>query len=149
MKININKKEPDLFASPLYEDTMITELVNGKPEFSVFRKSKKSDKLSELVCGNLKFNKNSGSAYYNKTKARFKPGLDEYLLLRLLMERPSERVSYEEIIKTVWKSENYKKNRSDIAFIIRNIKNKLGIETKDKKGNKNLFEAMNGYRIVC
>lgn len=107
------------------------------------------NKGKTLTCSGLTFDKNTGDAYYDGVKTNFKPEKDEYKVLKVLMEKPNERLSYDQINIALGKNENSKKDRGDLSTIIRNIRKKLGIGTKGKKGNKNLFEASNGYRIVC
>lgn len=128
----------------------------------IFRKLPKFDELFNyyneekneasdvLVCKKLQFNLNTGDAIYNKTKTNFKPDTDEYKILKALMEKENQRLSYDKINKALDKDSNSKIDRRNISFIIRNIKNKLEIVGKKKKPkNKDLFKPCNGYKIIC
>lgn len=103
-----------------------------------------------LVCGGLRFGLESGYAIYGKTVTNFMPDGQEYNLLRALMKKPNQRLSYDQINKVLdpKNKKAAKKDRRDISLIIRNIKRKLEI-TGPRGKNKDLFQAHNGYRVVC
>lgn len=105
----------------------------------------KNESINLLVCGGLKFDPENGDAIYGKVETSFKPGTDEYRVLRLLLENPNKRVTPERLLN---KTEASSSNKRDLVFVIRNIKAKLGIIGKKGK-NKDLFRACNGYRVVC
>jgi len=105
------------------------------------------EKQNWLVCNGLKFNIQNGEAMYKKKGATiFKPETKEYKLLKALMEKPNERLSYDKIGEILYsrKKEIGKTSGRDISFVVRNVKRKLKITDK-----KELFVACNGYKIVC
>ena len=99
-------------------------------------------------CGKLEFDPETGHFIYGATVGNFMPDGEEYTVLKLLMEKPNQRFTYDEINQTLQalKPATNKKRR-DISFIIRDIKRKLKII--DPKINKDLFHAHNGYMISC
>lgn len=105
----------------------------------------KNESIKLLVCGGLKFDPENGDAVYGKVTTNFKPGTDEYRVLKLLLENPNKRITPEGLLNKTGVSSS---NKRDLTFIIRNIKAKLGIIGKKGK-NKDPFKACNGYRVVC
>ena len=105
-----------------------------------------------LKCGKLRFGLETGNAIYEETTTNFITNGQEYLLLKVLMEKPNHPLGYEEINNAIQlKTKNLnpsKKDRRDISFILRNIKRKLEM-IGPKRKNKDLFQAHNGYMIVC
>jgi hypothetical protein len=104
-----------------------------------------------LECSGLRLGLETGNAIYGETITNFLPNGQEYLLLKDLMEKPNQTLSYNEIsdaIRLKDKVQNpSKKDRRDISFIVRNIKRKLEM-VGSKRKNKDIIYAHNGYRIV-
>lgn len=129
---------------PNFQDFLILEIL--QPAFNKIIK-KYSTEQNLLICGELSFDLETGDAIYNKVETNFKPDTEEYNLLKALMEKPNKRLSPAAINKALGNDKNSKKEKREIGFILRNVKNKLGIIGKKK--NTDLFEPCNGYRIVC
>ena len=103
-------------------------------------------KEKTLKCGELEFGLETGNVIYGGTVGNLMPDGQEYKVLKLLMEEPNRRFTYNEINQALCLGTS-KKDRRDISFIIKNIKRTLEI-VRPKK-NKDLFHAHNGYMIDC
>jgi len=103
---------------------------------------------NKLICGRLKFDVKTGDASYGKIKTRFAPDGKEHTFLRALMEQPDQRLSYPYLYVLLGKTGQMKSDGRNLGYIVRDIKEKLGIGKK-YGGNKNLFIGNRGYRIVC
>lgn len=140
-------KVKEIIDVPILEKACYLEIL--EPQFDKVYK-KYCERETYLTCGELIFDANNGNTTYNKTETNFKPGTDEYKILKSLMEKPNKRLSYDEINIVLGKSGNFKMGNRDISFIVRNVKSKLEIIGKNRKrGNKNLFKGSNGYLINC
>ncbi|MBI1833902.1 MAG: hypothetical protein HYR90_03670 [Candidatus Andersenbacteria bacterium] len=85
---------------------------------------------SNLICGELRFNSSTGEVEYFDLKDRLLPGTKEFLLLRALLAKKGEWISYEEIVRVIDRDEKKAMVKSDgkrIRSLVRNIKNKLGM----------------------
>jgi hypothetical protein len=102
------------------------------------------EKQNWLTCDELKFNVKNGDAICGKIKASFLPNTHQFKILQALMELPNTNLDYETINKILCAE----RGRRDISFIMRDIKQKLGMTGK-KRINKNKFKSRNGYQIVC
>lgn len=97
-----------------------------------------------LVCKKLRFNPDTGETIYFKVKTKFTPGTQEFLLLRELLRKNGEWLSYESIIKVISKDKQKQLVKADstrIRSLVRNIKNKLGMTDAGAKAlniNKSL-----------
>jgi len=146
--------QPDLFNSEReyeYEKKEFKEKYEDNLEISIsdsekIRKLLKRviEKQNWLVCDNLKFNIHNGDTICGKIETNFQPETQGFKLLKALMESPNINLSYTEINKILTSD----KDKRDVSFVIRDIKEKLKMTGK-KKMNKNKFRSRNGYQIVC
>jgi len=121
-----------------------------KEDYGRIRRRRKIESIFENVeiekCGKLKFDLNSGYVKYGEVLTNFKPGGNEYKLLKALISNKNRRLEYEEINKILDQEDN--KDRIEISDIIKNIKEKLNITGKNPV-NENLFACHAGYMMNC
>lgn len=104
-------------------------------------------RVEHLVCGKVKLNINTGDLTYNKIKSNLKPGSQQYIFLRILMENPDKPIGSNKIKEAINKN-SLEPVKSSIDLIMRDLKRKLKIIGKIKKKNKNVFRHSNQYMIV-
>jgi DNA-binding response OmpR family regulator len=106
----------------------------------------KGDKALTCNCGALKLDINTGDVFLYNTKANFKPDMQEFILIKLLLTDSGRRYTYEEISDSLGKKVDF--GYREVSYILRNIKKKLCITGKNKT-NKDVFDNRNGLRIIC
>jgi len=104
-------------------------------------KDKDTEKIS-LKSGELIFNKNTGYTKLNNAEITFNPKSDEFGVIKTLIKNKDNQATYEELLKGKINSTT---NKRDLTFVIRDIKQSLGILPKEEAKNEDIFENIKGY----
>ncbi len=95
--------------------------------------------------GDLTVNQLTGFAQLNEVKHNFNPKSQEFLFLVRLVTTSGNLVRYEQILEKVTKS-----SKRTFSFVVRNLKEGLGILPEEKAKNKDIIQSVKnvGYRLL-
>lgn len=100
----------------------------------------------ELKAGTLSLNELTGDVSLNERKATFTPKGRQYKFLHTLMTSKDYQANYADLIT----GENTKDKRRDMGFVLKEMKEALGILPQSKKENEEIFQNIRGfaYRLI-
>lgn len=104
----------------------------------------------------LQFNKETGDFVFGRVKNKLNQGTQEFRVFLKLLENKSHQAKYETLLQEMYPKEriekrNMKVYKMNLALVIRNIKEKLGILPREKRKNKEIFKNLKkwgGYRLL-
>lgn len=135
-------------------NTHIAEVSTGKPrrDMQGTQPKKSAMLVIKFKTGKLVLNKNTGDFEFNKVVGNLNPACPEYRFLIMIIENPEHQVTPEEFYgDTFIKNVNEKSKMRAITFVVRDLKQKLGILStkKRRKENVDIFTSMrrHGYRL--
>ena len=149
---------------PKTDEKKLQEVINSPRKLRAFlRKYGKHLKLiisepnTEKAVGELRFNIKTGEFFYYTTQGLLSPKTQEFKILQMLVMNSGKLVTYSSLLRRIsnFTCENDEVgyyHKRNLALIIKQIKLRLGILPKNRKGGtmpdiiENISKA--GYRII-
>jgi hypothetical protein len=119
---------------------------DGLSQQPILKKSDEDELKIKLKTGTLILNKNTGYIKLNKVENTLNPASDEFKVILKLSTNKNYKAVYSELTN----GDVSKTSKRNLTFIIRNIKENLGILPKKKNKNKDIIKNLknHGYQLI-